>query len=137
MLKGRSRTSAGSGRSSGVVVLEAKALTQAVSAVVDRRRADWVVAQQPWLRLAWPSHPALWAMEMEWSDGWRRPWRANDRRLEHIPGPMIADGHPQRRCACLVDVRSIELASEHVFGGVGPAAMPMYRYHVINQRCSS
>src|SRR4051812_8218465 len=52
--------------------------------------------QQPWLRLAWFAHPAFGAMHLERPDGWRRPWRTKNRSLEHIPGPVVTDGQPQR-----------------------------------------
>jgi len=52
-------------------------------------------AEQPWLWGARFAHPAFGAMQPEWADGWRRPWRAKDRDLEHIGGPMISHWHPQ------------------------------------------
>src|SRR6266540_5230299 len=53
-------------------------------------------AEQPWLWGTRATHPAFRAMEVEWPDGGRGVWRAKDRGLEHIPGPMIADRQPER-----------------------------------------
>jgi hypothetical protein len=53
-------------------------------------------AEQPWLGLARCAHPALGAVDLGRPDGWRSVGRTKDGRLEHIPGPMVADEHPQR-----------------------------------------
>ncbi len=52
--------------------------------------------EQPWFRGARSTHPALRAMHLERSNRGRGSWRTKDRGLEHIPGPMIAEGQPQR-----------------------------------------
>ena len=52
--------------------------------------------EQSWFGLPWFAHPALGAMDVEWSKGRCSIWHAKDGGLEDIPGPVIADGQPKR-----------------------------------------
>ena len=52
-------------------------------------------AEQPWLWGAWTAHPAFRFLYLEGANRGSGTGRAEYGSLKHIPGPVVADRHPQ------------------------------------------